>query len=573
MPVPRCATTAEHTDFELELVRGTWPEGIGGEILFSAPARSGRLPYVLFDWGVICRLTLQPGARGAAPGRFAWQARMIRTPGRRLAERHPEAFRPGPVGYHSPFGPPNAANTAPLPWGDRLYATWDAGRPVELDPDTLEFVAEVGHVDAWGGSSMDGMGGVMPFVFSSAHPVVDPERDCLWSVKLVFDLAGGGLRPHVVRWDGTGTTLQRWPLTVCFAGSLHTISQTRDWLILADSGNFKADPGEVMGGERTVTIDDEVPIWLLRKDVIEATPPGEPLEPTSFTFGPPAGHYYARWDDTDGISVVWEGMDLMDLGFSLRPDDRDLNGNPVDPGVVGLYNMAMGPETILEIELDPVRGKVLERGAYRQDWLVNKQLSAMDWSTEGLSRPRLHHLAVQGAKPGSISERAAALYAERLDRRLVERETPGALVSFERESMRLHARFDYPDLGDLVTSPTFVPRNPGAVPGHSRHAPAEPGGADGWVVLPVLSDAGVRVDVFDAADVGRGPVATLAGTKRECVPLLLHSAWMPTPSGARADAERLRFADELDDERLSALPDELAASVRAVAAELDAEAR
>ncbi len=52
-------------------------------------------------------------------------------------------------------------------------------------PSTLEFVAEVGHLDSWGGSSME-MPGVLPFLLSSAHPVADPERDCLWTVKLDF---------------------------------------------------------------------------------------------------------------------------------------------------------------------------------------------------------------------------------------------------------------------------------------------------------------------------------------------------------------------------------------------------
>ena len=37
------------------------------------------------------------------------------------------------------------------------------------------FVAEVGHVDTWGGSSLP-MDGVLPFVLSSAHPVADPEH-------------------------------------------------------------------------------------------------------------------------------------------------------------------------------------------------------------------------------------------------------------------------------------------------------------------------------------------------------------------------------------------------------------
>ncbi len=123
----------------------------------------------------------------------------IETPGKRLFDRHPEQFSSGAVGYTSPFGPPNCSNTAPLPWGDRLFTTWDAGRPVELNPDTLEFVAEVGHVDTWGGSSMP-MGGVLPFLLSSAHPVADPERDCLWTVKLEPVVEPTfGMRPSVVR--------------------------------------------------------------------------------------------------------------------------------------------------------------------------------------------------------------------------------------------------------------------------------------------------------------------------------------------------------------------------------------
>ena len=116
---------------------------------------------------------------------------------------------------------------------------------------------------------------------------------------------------------------------------------------------------------------------------------------------PPNGHFYARYDDSDGISVVWEGMDLMDLGLYLRPDDVDIHGNPVDPGSVGLYNMAMGPETITEIVFEPDSRQGLEQGIFREDWTFNLQLSAMDWSTEGMSSPTLHHVSYQGCRPGA----------------------------------------------------------------------------------------------------------------------------------------------------------------------------
>ncbi len=567
MPTPRSLTTAPHADFELEVVSGTWPTDINGEVVFSSFQNSQALPYAIFDWGSICRLSLEPGGRGAGAGRFSWQTRSIQTPGKRLYDRHPEQFAPGPIGYLSPFGPPNSSNTAPLPWGNRLYTTWDAGRPVELNPETLEFVAEVGHVDSWGGSSME-MPGVLPFLFSTAHPVADPERDCLWTVKLelVFEPMVG-MRPSVVRYDRhDGTQVRHWPLDgVTFGGSIHTVSQTRDWIILCDSGNFKADPSEMMGGERSLTIDKEVPVWLIRKDQLEGLASGTPVLPTCFMMSPPAGHYYARWDDTDGISVVWEGMDLMDLGLYMRADDLDVNGKPVDPGVVGLYNMAMAPETITEVIFDPDSGKVLEQGLFKQDWTFNLQLSAMDWSIDGMSAPTVHHVTYQGCRPGTISQRAARLYEGRIDLDQVREDTPGALCSFDRPSMELKARWDYQDLSDHITSPAFAPR--GAPAG--SYAGGEPGGHDGYVVQPVCSDNGFRVDLFDAANVSAGPVATLAGTNNECIPAVLHSAWMPTYHGL-ADAERLRFSDELSDERMASVPEELHSAIREVAVECDA---
>ncbi len=269
-------------------------------------------------------------------------------------------------------------------------------------------------------------------MLSSAHPVADPERHCLWTVKL--EIGAAGLVPSLVRYDrADGTRVQHWPLEgIAFGGSVHTVSQTRDWVILCDSGNFKPDLDEMLGGERTTTIDAEVPVWLIRKDAVEGLASGTPVAPACFTMSPPNGHYYARWDDTDGISVVWEGMDLMDLALYLRPDDVDVNGNPVDPAAVGLYNMSMAPETICEVVFDPTTGKVLEQGAFKEDWTFNLQLSAMDWSTEGMSAPTLHHVDYQGCRPGNVSARAARLYEGRIDLDRLREETGGALCSFER---------------------------------------------------------------------------------------------------------------------------------------------
>ena len=88
------------------------------------------------------------------------------------------------------------------------------------------------------------------------------------------------------------------------------------------------------------------------------------------------------------------------------------------------------------------------------------------------------------------------------------------------------------------------------------------------MIQPVQNDNGFRVEVFDAANVGAGPVAVLQGTNKECVPMVLHSAWMPAYHEL-APAERLKFSSEITDARLATVPEELRASVHQVAAEFD----
>ena len=88
------------------------------------------------------------------------------------------------------------------------------------------------------------------------------------------------------------------------------------------------------------------------------------------------------------------------------------------------------------------------------------------------------------------------------------------------------------------------------------------------MVQPVFSDNGFRVDLFDAANVSAGPMATLAGTNRGTIPLVLHSGRMPACHGL-ADAQRLRFSDEVSAESMSKVPEEFHASVHAVAEECD----
>lgn len=566
MPIPTSLLRGDPpADFDLEVTAGTWPTDLTGEMVISSPQPDPHLPHGFFGFGVMNRLSLQPGLHGAGAGKLAWRSRIIDSPSRRLYEHRPDVFTPGATGYTTPLGPPNMANTAPLPWGDRLFATWDVGRPSELDPVTLRWLGDVGSIETWGGQSLD-LGSVFPFLFTSAHPVVDPERGCLWTVKLVPDLANDFAQaPTIVRWDGDGTQVRCWPIEgASVAGSMHTISQTQHWLILSDSGNFKADPVAIFGGAKSVSIDDEISLYLVRKDELDSTPTGTPVTAVPFRMGPPPGHYYGVWDDSAGVRVLFEHMDMLDLGFPISAGDLDRNDNPVDPGVVGWYSMGLSTETISEATLDPTSRKLTDLVSVNAEWSWNLQLSAMDWSTEGISAPTLHHAAYHGCRPGGITRRALDFYADRVDESAIPTEdTPGVLVTFERGSLEERGRWEYPDTSDFITSPTFAPR---LAPG-GRYAGPNPGGHDGYVVLPVQNDRGFRVEVFDASNIGAGPVAVASAPAGQTVPALLHAAWLHRAVDA-VDRERMSFGSELRDDVLTTLDPDLAQVTRAIAAEL-----
>ncbi|WP_067819404.1 carotenoid oxygenase family protein [Actinomadura kijaniata] len=558
MPIPRSILSkAGMTDLELAVVAGAWPDDITGQFVVSTSDQRTHPVHAFFGDGIMARLALRPGPGGT----FAWRVHLIDTPSVRLRRRRPDLFTAGPVGTGSPWGFVNAANTAPLPWGDRLFATWDAGRPVEVDPVTLAFVAEVGHRDDWR-PALDQA--VLPLVSSSAHPVIDPERDCMWNVSR--DVVSGAV--SVVRYDGTGKHVRRWVVeNATLPQATHTITQTRDWLVLADTA-YKVDPQEIFGGDRTVANNPDGPVLLVRKD--DLVPGRTTVTCAEFRIAPEVNHFYARYDDADGVEVVMEHTPGVDIGMYLREDDVDAFGRPIDPALRGMYCHGMTPALTTLLRFDPGTGEVTERARARDPrrwWQA--ELSAIDWSFPGQLAPTRHHLVFLGFHPEAVNQRALRNYGDRIDRSLFPaEETPAVLASFDREGLKPLAEWTFA-LDDYPTSPAFVPRSPGA--GGDPYAGAAPGGHDGYLVLAVHNDDRFRVEVFDAADVGRGPVAVLAPPHGTTVPFLIHSAWMPRAVPAPEGLDRLRFADDLD-ERLDRLDPELVALTREVAAELDAGA-
>ena len=559
MPIPRSLFSRDvPVDHDLSLVGGAWPEGLSGELVISAPhPDTFDGPHPFFGEGMTYRLSLEAGTNGAADHNFAWRQKKIDTPSARLRAKRPDVFTPTMMGVASPFGVVNAANTAPLPWGDRLFMTWDVGRPVEIDPLSMNFLGEVGHRDEWHVFEVTPQP-VLPLVMSTAHPVIDPDRNVMWTVNTFW----GQL--HVVRWDGEGP-IQSWPITdALIPQSVHTITQTREWLIVGDCG-YHVEPQVLSGGDRTEPSNHDGPLYLIRKDALESTPPGGQVPCEVFRVAPEMNHYYATYDDTDGIRVMFEHTENADIAMTQGPGDLDALGRACDPALHGLYGFPMSPDRTTLLEFHPGSAKVTHHAELRDpERLWTRQLNAMDWSTEGLSRPTSHHMVNQGWRPEAVTQKMLNLYKDRVDRSLwPAEETLPMVVTAERDELTVTSEYELA-MDDFPTSPIFVPRGVGGDGDQSRYAGTEPGGHDGWVVVPVMNDSGFRVEVFDAANVGRGPVATLAKPGMT-VPFVLHSAWMPRAVAAD-DRARHRFSDEL--ERVCELPEDLASAVLDVAREL-----
>src|SRR5690606_11678726 len=119
----------------------------------------------------------------------------------------------------------------------------------------------------------------------------------------------------------------------------------------------------------------------IRKEQLEATPPGQPVPATAFELAPEMNHYYGVYDDTDGVQVLFEHTENAELAMAQRPGDIDALGRPCDPALRGLYGFPMSPDRTSLVTLDPDTGTVTHRAELRDPQrLWTRQLSAMDWS-------------------------------------------------------------------------------------------------------------------------------------------------------------------------------------------------
>ncbi|PNW41148.1 UNVERIFIED_CONTAM: lignostilbene-alpha,beta-dioxygenase [Euhalothece sp. KZN 001] len=198
--IPNSILTADRCELsDLSInIEGELPEDLQGHFFMVAPVGSvdsGGLPYPSADSiingdGMIFRLDFNQGEKVnlktqivKPPDYYADQATREGSPYARYRFKNHGVTR-----FSLTLGLRNQLNTAflPMPFSpdsqQRLLITYDAGRPYEIDTETLEAITPVGSNQEWT-PQIQGLNFSFPPVLSSAHPVFDAYTKEMFTVN------------------------------------------------------------------------------------------------------------------------------------------------------------------------------------------------------------------------------------------------------------------------------------------------------------------------------------------------------------------------------------------------------
>lgn len=508
-------------DHALEVVEGHWPLDVTGSVFVVGPDKREPKGHWFAEHGLIEQISLVPDRRG----RIAVRHRRIDTPLARLRARLPFLFRKLAFMELSPFGVSNLANTNIQAQDGRLFVGYDAGRPVEVDPETLRFVTFVGANDEW----LQGAPGVLePLCAVAAHPASDHDEGAMYFVNY-SQVAPPGVAKEtwIGRWQLDGP-VRRWRVAgMSEFDSIHDIKATEHHLVFADLP-FVIDPETFVGKPRVRRNQEHTSLWIVAKADLRATPPGGTVEAMEVRLPMPTGHLFVDRVEVDGrLRVVLQQIPLSDLLVSMEAGtDHEGMLALVAPSVIGRYeiDLASGEVTDAEVatDLDRAWGGVLP---------------TVD-SYHPAAQDRLRQLwyANAGYDPDLIPEEWWRLYGDATDGvvapgDLPDHPIPGSLARYDLEAMKVAEVFSYED-GAFPSPPTYVPRVGAEDPD------------DGYVVVVVHRDGDKEVQVFDAQHIEAGPLARATAPGFHPA-LLLHSCWMADRVGPRPSAYRVSMGRDI----------------------------
>lgn len=195
----------DESPIRMEIIDGNLPNDLQGHVFIVAPADNvnpGGLPFkdksaFLNGNGMIYRLDFDRS------GEVKLKRKLAKSPDYRAdkATQNNELLKfqnHGIVRFSWLLGARNQLNTAFLPMKfsgeqhERLLVTYDAGRPYEIDTETLETVTPVGNLEEWK-AEITKPEYPFPLILSTAHPVFDAYQSQMFTVnygRSLFNLLG-----------------------------------------------------------------------------------------------------------------------------------------------------------------------------------------------------------------------------------------------------------------------------------------------------------------------------------------------------------------------------------------------
>lgn len=505
-------------DAALEVLAGAVPRDMLGHALVNASLPYGDGTPLFTGDSMIYRLSF-------AGGGARLRSKVLATPCHAIdmaaGDDDTMRFRnSGFVRMSSAFGARNFGNTALVPIQDgRLLATYDAGRPWEIDPVSLEVVTPVGLQTAWSPFLPPITPGLNFFTLNmaTAHPAYDPDQRTTYIVNYATPIEGLSVEPFVrlLWWDG-GTEPSSTTLVdadgepVLLHMSCHQMQVTESFVILLD-GAFQIEPEQMAGNDVSrAQLSDSV-LWFIRKSDLAA---GGQTVATRVVIPIEAAHFQvdradaggrvtlllAHQNSADPSEWVRESDTIAGTGRAVDPATVPMLVAPADQGLLGRYVVDVASATVVEESRLPAWALTL----WSQDTRTPPAgLGTAFWSSIGFD-------------PALLTQRVLDLYVDHPHRQVPVAELPtvaipGSLMRIDQNALTIGDQFEMPR-GYLPMSPTFVPRDGG-------------GADDGYLMVFAIGPEADEVWIFDANDLGYGPVCRLGHPDFD-IPFTLHSTWL-----------------------------------------------
>lgn len=336
-----------------------------------------------------------------------------------LRKLAPEAFVRTDFAEFSWFGTSNLTNTAPIPAfpvlgqggyeGRRVLLSYDAGRPVEISPLTLEHITPVGrskdYYNAVGSS-------FSPMIMTTGHPVYDPDfepgKPRLLYTNIVprvadFMSVNKPIRAdlYLMTWDG-GPGEPTPPMRVTVDGepvmlrhaSVHQICLTRNYLVVFNANlvlntasliepltpllwrwlvekridkvpkNLRVFYRWLRIRMREATPDHTCPVYFIHKDAIRRALRGEATEipARKIELAWELTHALADYDDDDDqITLFCQHNIGTDPADQMEENDRLVGGGTVPPTLLGMFSAATDLNQVRRHVVDLRSGRVETR--------------------------------------------------------------------------------------------------------------------------------------------------------------------------------------------------------------------